>query len=288
MENGRTEASDEALIQASDDVQAQIDRIHSQMALYARDLKRMVDAERQKARALAEANARLAILDRLKTDFLAFIAHELRTPLSGMIVLDLLDPHDDPQALAEMIDILRRGYERLEKFVEKGLEYFKWLAADRPREQASLIDLAEVVREVLHQTPELHDPTVTLISEISPLPCLVRCATEDMTRVVKILLENALKFSEEEKWVRIQVGVEGEHLELTVSDHGRGFAPEMGPELLRPFTIAHVMNHSQGTGLSLALANAIVTASGGKLSAVSTGVGQGATFTARFPSVSLI
>lgn len=288
MENGTTGASDEALLQASDDVQAQIDRIHSQMALYARDLKRMVDAERHKARALAEANARLAILDRLKTDFLAFIAHELRTPLSGMVVLDLLDPHDDPQALAEMIDILRRGYERLEKFVEKGLEYFKWLAADRPREKVSLIDLADVVREVIHQTPELQDPTVTLISEISSLPCLVRCASEDMTRVVKILLENALKFSEEEKWVRIQVEVEAEHLELTVSDHGRGFAPEMGPELLRPFTIAHVMNHSQGTGLSLALANAIVTASGGKLSAVSAGVGQGATFTARFPAVSLI
>jgi signal transduction histidine kinase len=105
--------------QTSDGAQAQIDRLHSQMALYARDLKRMVDAERQKTQALAKANARLAILDRLKTDFLAFIAHELRTPLSNMIVLDLLDPNDEPQALAEMIDLLRRGYERLEKFVEK-------------------------------------------------------------------------------------------------------------------------------------------------------------------------
>jgi signal transduction histidine kinase len=288
MENGTVHVSDDVLIQSSDDVQAQIDRIHSQMALYARDLKRMVDAERQKARALAEANARLAILDRLKTDFLAFIAHELRTPLSGMIVLDLLDPHDDPQALAEMIDILRRGYERLERFVEKGLEYFKWLAAEHPQDPSTLVDLTGVVREVVNQTPDLHAPEVTLVSDIATTPCFVRGESADLARVVQILLENALKFSGEEKWVQIQVCLKAGHLLLTVSDHGRGFTPEMGPELLRPFTIAQVMNHSQGTGLSLALANAIVTASGGKLSAYSAGVGQGASFTAEFPEVSLL
>jgi signal transduction histidine kinase len=288
MENGRARTEEARLIQTSDDVQTQIDRIHSQMALYARDLKRVVDAERQKARALAEANARLAILDRLKTDFLAFIAHELRTPLSGMIVLDLLDPNDDPQALAEMIDILRRGYERLEKFVESGLEYFKWLAVDRPTDHAALTDLAGIVQEAIDLTPDLHDSAVTLVSEIPRVPCFVHGESSDLLRVVRILIDNALKFSEEKKWVRIQVSVEADWVSLTVSDHGRGFAPEMGPELLRPFTIAHVMNHSQGTGLSLALASAIVTAYGGKLNATSNGVGQGATFTAVFPAVSLL
>ena len=56
----------------------------AQLILYARGLKRSVDAERHKTRALAEVNARLALLDRLQPDFLSFIAHELRTPLTGM------------------------------------------------------------------------------------------------------------------------------------------------------------------------------------------------------------
>jgi signal transduction histidine kinase len=289
MENGTAHTSiEDTFIQASDEVQTQIDRIHSQMALYARDLKRMVDAERQKARALADANARLAILDRLKTDFLAFIAHELRTPLSSMVVLDLLDPHDDPQALAEMIDILRRGYERLEKFVEKGLEYFKWLAAERQVDQAGLTDLGGITRAVIGHMTTLHDPAVMLIVETPPTPCLVRGESEDLARVMEILLENALKFSDEEKWVRIRVGVKAGRVVMTISDHGRGFASEMGPELLRPFTIAHVMNHSQGTGLNLALASAIVTAYGGTLSAHSEGVGRGASFTVLLPEVSLL
>jgi signal transduction histidine kinase len=187
-----------------------------------------------------------------------------------------------------MIDILRRGYERLEKFVESGLEYFKWLAVDRPTDHAALTDLAGIVQEAIDLTPDLHDSAVTLVSEIPRVPCFVHGESSDLLRVVRILIDNALKFSEEKKWVRIQVSVEADWVSLTVSDHGRGFAPEMGPELLRPFTIAHVMNHSQGTGLSLALASAIVTAYGGKLNATSNGVGQGAIFTAVFPAVSLL
>jgi len=288
MDNRARQLSPDVIAEAGDDVQTQMDRIHSQMALYARDLKRMVDAERQKARALAEANARLAILDRLKTNFLAFIAHELRTPLSGMLVLDLLDPHGDPQSLAEMINILRHGYERLEKFIERGLEYFKWLAADPLPERAAVSDLVAVAQTTIDAMRELHNSAVTLERDMPQASCFVRGESEHLARVVQALLENALKFSEDDKYIHVSIKTENGRTTLAVSDQGRGFAPEMGPELLRPFTIANVMNHSQGTGLSLALANAIVAASGGQLSAASAGVGQGATFTVELPTVLLL
>ncbi len=274
--------------QSSDEVQMQIDRMHSQMALYARDLKRMVDAERQKAQALEEANARLAILDRLKTDFLAFIAHELRTPLSNMIVLDLLDPNDEPQSLAEMIDLLRRGYERLEKFIEKGLEYFQWLATDEQKTLTTITDLSNVVRKMLTQNSVLQKGAQTMVYDIPATPYLVRGEAEHLARVLRILIDNAQRFSEKDSSIVIQFGRTEGNVTLSVTDQGCGFIPEMGVELLRPFTIANVMNHTQGTGLNLALASAIVTTYGGALHAYSAGVGQGATFTVELPEVSFV
>ena len=258
------------------------------MTLYARDLKRMVDAERQKAQALAEANARLAILDRLKTDFLAFIAHELRTPLSNMMVLDLLAPNDEPQSLADMIDLLRRGYERLEKFVEKGLEYFKWLVADEQKKRTTLTDLTSVVRKMLTQNSVLQKGAQTLGCNVPETPYLVRGEAEHLARVLRILLDNAQRFSEKDSSIVMQFGRANGSITLSVTDQGCGFVPEMGVELLRPFTIANVMNHTQGTGLNLALASAIVTTYGGALHAYSAGVGQGATFTVELPEVSLV
>ncbi len=288
MESPTSGIPQEVSVPAPDEVQAQIDRMYSQLALYARDLKRTVDAERQKARALEEANARLAILDRLKTEFLAFIAHELRTPLSNMIVLDLLDPHDEPQALAKMINLLKEGYERLEKFVEKGLEYFQWLATDEHKTPATITDFASVVRKVVAQHTVRRQGASTLACDIPTAPCLVRGEAEHLTRVVRILLDNAQKFSQGEGPTLLHMDSANGHVALSVTDQGCGFTPEMGAELFRPFTIANVMNHTQGTGLSLALARAILTTYEGKIYAHSAGPGQGATFTVELPEVSLL
>lgn len=270
------------------EVQRQLDLATSQLTLYARDLKRMVDIERQKARALAEANARLEILDRLKTDFLAFVAHELRTPLSTMVVVDILDPHDDPHAQAEVIDILRRGYERLEKFIEKGLEYFRWLAAEEPVDTTATTDLAAVVQLVADRMPGLKEPGVVFRLSTPAVPCMVCAEERHLATVVQILLDNALKFSEAEKVIHADVWITEEQATLSIADRGQGFPPEFAAELFRPFTITQVMHHSHGTGLNLALAETIIATYGGQIRAESQGVGKGATFTVDFPRLSLL
>jgi signal transduction histidine kinase len=95
----------------SAEVQRQLGMANSQLALYARDLKRIVDAERKKNRELAEAHARLRLLEQLKTDFLAFISHELRTPLNVVAAIDLFDTHQNAGEQAEVIDLIRKRYE---------------------------------------------------------------------------------------------------------------------------------------------------------------------------------
>jgi signal transduction histidine kinase len=268
----------------SAEVQRQLEMANSQLALYVRDLKRLADAERQKARELAAANARLQILARLKTDFLTFISHELRTPLFAMTAVDMLDPHSDPKEQAEVIGLIRSGYERLEGFIQKGLEYFDWLAIPRLA-TATTMELTRVVRWVVDTIPGLAEPGVDFQIFSSGVPYHVRGEEEDLARVVRILLDNALKFSQQVKSIKLRLHATMEKVTLTIADRGQGFPPELAQEIFRPFTIADVLHHSQGTGLNLALASAIVEAYGGRMRAESAGVGKGATFIVELAAV---
>jgi signal transduction histidine kinase len=270
----------------TDDVQRQLDLAHAQLVRYAHDLKRLLDAERRKTQELAEAHARLQLLDQLKTDFLTFIAHELRTPLTHMNVVDLFDPQGEPQEQTMLLDMMRHGYERLHGFIQKGLDYFAWRATERLETQAT-VDLAEVVRQVAAQTPGLAAPGVEVAITAPSIPCRIRGEERHLATVIQILFDNAVKFSGRERSIRVELQATGAEVTLTMADRGQGFPPALARELFQPFTIADVRHHAEGTGLNLALAQAIVGAYGGRLWADSAGVGQGATFVAAFPAVSL-
>jgi signal transduction histidine kinase len=265
------------------EVQQQLNTPSSQLALYARDLKRIVDAERQKAKELAEANARLHILDQLKTDFLSFISHELRTPLNAFSAVDIFEPHSDPKEQAEVLGIIRRGYERLHEFVERGIEYFTWFAVN-PADPTGTTDLTQVVKRTLTAMPELSCAHVRLHLSLADAPCLVHGTHQQIGRVVTMVLENAVKFSAEEKAIRITLTQSPQQATLTITDRGEGFPPELAREIFRPFTTTNLLHHSRGTGLSLALASAIVETYGGTIRAESPGPGQGASFIIELPA----
>jgi len=264
------------------EVQQQLNMSSSQLALYVRDLRRSADAERLKAQELTEANARLQILDRLKTDFLAFISHELRTPLNTIGAVDIFDPQADPKDQLEVIAIIRRGYERLHQFIEKGLDYFNWLAASKA-DLTATTDLANVVTRVIAQMPALSTAEGEFQFCGLDMPCIVRGVSHHWANVVQALLDNAVKFSQPEHRIQVQLESSEKHAILTVADQGQGFPPELAREVFHPFTITNTRNHSRGSGLSLSLASAITEAYGGTIRAESPGPGKGATFIVDVP-----
>jgi signal transduction histidine kinase len=144
------------------------------------------------------------------------------------------------------------------------------------------------VRLAADSTPGLVAPEVDCQISTPGTPCLVRGEEAHLAEVVRVLLDNALKFSGEQKFIRADVHATAEKVTLAIADRGQGFPPELACELFRPFTIADVGHHSKGTGLNLALASAIVTTYGGQIRAESAGVGKGATFTVDFPAIPLV
>jgi signal transduction histidine kinase len=251
----------------------------SQLALYARDLKQAMEAERAKAEELEKANARLRLLDRLKSDFLSFISHELRTPLNALSAVGLFDPASDPAEQRELIELTREGYERLESFVARGLEYFDWLAMGR-REHPAAVDLGAIVRRSVGAAAR-NGAAVDV--DLTRDDCSVPARDEDLDRLVALLVDNAVKFAKGAS-VSVDLRREGERVRLRVRDSGVGFPSELAEELFQPFTIADPLHHQRGSGMSLALGRAIVEAYGGSIRAESAGRGHGALFEVELPA----
>ncbi len=265
---------------------SRLEQVDSQIALYARDLKRACYLERARSRDLAEANARLESVSRLKTEFLSFICHELRTPLNAMAALDLYDPAGNSREQAEVIELVRGGYDRLHRFIEKGLQYFQWVATGRVS-TSKTGDLTLALKRAVNAIPELRRPEVHFEVRHEDSPLLVQGRESDLEIVVKVLLENALKYSPSRKRVLVELRRKGERVLLCVSDRGVGLRSEMLQEIFQPFTSGDLAHHSSGSGLSLALASVIVEAHGGSIQAESEGPGKGSNFLVELPAASV-
>jgi signal transduction histidine kinase/FixJ family two-component response regulator len=244
-------------------------------------LKRAYMAEKEHAAALDETNRRLKSLDRMKNDFLAFISHELRTPLNFMAALALVDEASDPEERERMLAIARGGYDRLQRFVSRGLEYFDWIASTRLH-VADRTDLAGLAASII-ASYRAQEANRTAFELIAPDACSIAMDERNARDLLCILIDNALKFSDGSPSVRVEVASTTAGATLVVADRGRGFEPEMASGLFQPFTVAHVMQHREGTALSLAIAAAIVEAHGGRIEASSPGQGHGASFTVSLP-----
>lgn len=234
------------------------------------------------ALALASANERLRMLDRLKNDFLTFVSHELRTPLAVLSAVELLDAGGRADQI-EIVTVLKDGYERLKRFIETALTYRAWIG--EPSHREDVLDLADLLRAAQHQVPGLNGPKANVEIILPVEPCLVCGGASDLTEVFRSLLDNAVRFSPDEVHVRIRCEASSGEVRISIEDHGVGFAPELCEEILKPFTIADSLHHRSGSALNLAKANAIVIAHGGGIEAESEGEGKGAKFTVRLPRV---
>jgi signal transduction histidine kinase/FixJ family two-component response regulator len=254
--------------------------IHNQMNRL--QLERAYVAEKAHASALDETNQRLKSLDRMKNDFLSFISHELRTPLNFMAALALVDDASDTEERDRMLSIARSGYDRLERFVTRGLEYFDWIGTPSLA-VAEDTDLSALVTSVVtdYRSNTDDDRDLELVTPVAPCPIAmdVRYARQ----LLHILLDNAIKFSDGQPFVRVEVADHGAEVTLVVTDRGRGFVPDMAAQLFQPFTTAHAKQHREGSALSLAIAAAIVEAHGGHIEARSLGQDRGASFIVTLP-----
>ena len=259
-------------------------------AKIARDIsaRRREDEERE-ALLQRERSARASAekANRTKDEFLAMVSHELRSPLSpilawtSMLRRGQLDRGKSERAL----ETIERNVRTQAQLVDDLLDTSR-IAAGKLRLEVSQMIVEDVVRRAVDVVrPTAEAKQIRLQSVLDTETGRISGDPARLQQVVWNLLSNAIKFTPTGGRVQVIVERVNSHIEIAVSDSGRGISSESKSRLFEPFqqgTNAIDGVHG-GLGLGLAIAQSIVQLHGGTIVADSAGENLGATFTVKLP-----
>jgi signal transduction histidine kinase len=254
-------------------------------------LARLLDEERElataRSRELAAANARLAELDRLKSDFVSMVSHELRTPL-GLIkgyVGTLLrrDAPLDEATREEFLQVIDEETDRLTELVTNLLDMSRieagTLRVDRQPTQLQrlLADCAERLRA--------REPARSLDVDVPEGLPTVLADERRIAQVVDNLLTNATRYSPEGTPIVLGAHAENGWVEVRVVDQGMGIPTDKQEQVFEKFFRVDSSDTRRfaGTGLGLAICRGIVQAHGGTIR-VESEPGRGSRFAFNLPA----
>jgi len=225
---------------------------------------------------------------RMKSEFIANVSHELKTPLSLIRMFGELlatGKHKGAESGKEYAEIITREAERLSHLIDNVLDF-----ARIERGKASY-DFAEgQLDDVIERALDLaryrvEKEKMRLRTEIQPGLPPVRMDENAMTLVLLNLVDNAVKYAADGKEIDVRLYRTPGGVTLSVRDRGPGIPLEEQPRIFERFYRARTARdrNVRGSGIGLALVKHIVEAHGGRL-AVDSAPGQGATFTVALPA----
>lgn len=249
-----------------------------------RRLRMELGGERALRRELEAAYQELQKVEKLKEAFLARVSHELKTPLSELMLSLHMITEKGAGSAEKYLVLARSGARRLSKTVENLLDFVELQQSDLPLERVS-VDLERECRRVVERLRPLWEPRrvdVSVAFEPAGLEAPGDAAL--LAKAFEHLLHNAVVFNREggEAWVR--GSRQGDEAELLFEDTGEGI-PESEQERVFDsfYQIADYLTRKvEGLGLGLASTRRIIEAHGGRVG-VSRRSGGGSVFRVRLP-----
>jgi signal transduction histidine kinase len=236
--------------------------------------------------AIGGAARRQARLASLKTDLVSAVSHELKTPLASMrLLVDTLleDDAPDPRKTREYLQLMAVENARLTRLIDNFLTFSR-LERRRQRFAFAPTDPADIVHDALAAMPEErrreHPPHVEIAPDLPPV-----IADQDaMVTVLVNLLDNAYKYTPDDKRITVRVSRESGQGVFAVEDNGIGIPVREQKRIFRRFyrVDRRLARETTGSGLGLSIVDAIVRAHGGTVR-VDSRPEQGSTFTVLVP-----
>lgn len=224
---------------------------------------------------------------RLKDEFLATLSHELRTPLNAVLgwARMLRTGSLDETAFNKALETIERNARSQSQLIEDLLDVSRIITGKlrldvRPIEISSVIEVA-----VDSLRPSADNKSIRLQVVLDPRAGFISGDAERLQQAVWNLLSNAIKFTQKHGRIQIRLERVNSHIEVIVSDTGRGISKEFLPFVFERFLQADASKSRKygGLGLGLAITRHIVELHGGTVHAHSAGEGNGATFTIKLP-----
>ncbi|MBV9342807.1 MAG: HAMP domain-containing histidine kinase [Acidobacteria bacterium] len=225
-------------------------------------------------------------LARLKSDFVSNVSHELRTPLALIrlyaetLELGRLTSHEKQQ---EYYCIIRKESERLSALINNILDFSR-IEAGRKEYDFRETDMRELVRNTLESYRyQIEQNGFTFEEQIADVPPL-RVDREAIARSLVNLVNNALKYSQDRKYIGVNLFRDNGCIKLEVIDRGIGIAAGEQHKIFEKFYRVGdpLVHNTKGSGLGLSLVQHIARAHGGQVAVDST-PGAGSKFTIILP-----
>ena len=228
-------------------------------------------------------------LDQVKSNFLATVSHELKTPLSSInlntkLLQDERLPADERQRITGYI---RQETQRLQRMVGELLDVSRLDAGTgihldvRPTSLAAVVGFATATVQ-----PQLDDKHLPLVLQLAPDLPEVRADVEKTTWVLINLLANAIRYSPTGEALTVRAAAAGAFVQVSVLDRGPGIAAEHHERIFQRFAqLPDKAGYRGGSGLGLSIAREFITTQGGRLW-VESELGSGSTFHFTLPVAS--
>jgi PAS domain S-box-containing protein len=218
-------------------------------------------------------------LEDAQASFLATIAHDFRTPVTAMKGFTELARDADGERLPEFLSRIDTNADRLMQMMADLIKYAT-VHAVRVQARPEVLDLADLVRDSVFALGSTADTSRVAVPEGRIMVTTDRAAME---RVVTNLVTNALKYSDDDDAVAVEVTRDSDWVRLSVRDTGRGIDPADLATIFDEYERGRLAEEDGGQGLGLASVRSLVEELGGRVS-IESAVDQGTTVTVELPS----
>jgi PAS domain S-box-containing protein len=234
---------------------------------------------------LRKLAADLSEVDRRKNEFLATLAHELRSPLAPLsnMLQVLKRTEEGGPALPQALAIMERQLGQLVRLVDDLLDLSR-ITHDRLELRKSRVELGALVHQAVEATRPLADSARHMLQVVEPPePIYLEADPARLAQVFGNLLNNSAKYTGPGGTIRVKTERRGDEAVVTVEDNGTGIPPEKLESIFEMFTQVDgsLERRQGGLGIGLTLVRRLVQMHGGSVEARSGGEGRGSQFVVR-------